>query len=294
MTSAAAAYTAREILLADDGESTPPWVHGPRPGLTWSALVGALSATQETLPRAAGFSAQRRRRVRPHSADVEEFDGESSRTHPVWEYTLEFSAAPEVNMFDLFSSLVNAFCGPGQARVSSQELATRTTLHAMRDNDFELTVVVPRHGGVDRRVILEVMRAEADASFSATEVAAIMRAYEMSQGSVQGAVSDAPARSHNYHETFDQRASTDARTPVMGNEASPFLHQVPSRDVSIRMENAKRKLEELGAEVFMPKEPLSWDILGSCWRFIPHMFLFPLCFYQNLSCFFYVLSVSFV
>lgn len=259
-----AVLATRNSAHADDGESTPPWAHVPRPGLTWSALVGALTEVQESLSRAAGFSAQRRRCARSPignaSAD-EAVDNQVSQM-PMWEYTLEFSAAPEANMFDLFSSLVNAFCGPGQARVSSQERATRTTLHAIRDNDFELTVIVPRHGGVDRRVILEVLRTEADAKFSANEVAALMHAYEISQNGTTEAGPEVSIKTHGYLGAYEQPESSLSRGHLRGNDVDTGRNKAFSRETGLQIESAKRKLEELGAEVFVPKDALTWDMLG--------------------------------
>jgi SpoVK/Ycf46/Vps4 family AAA+-type ATPase len=293
---------------ADDGESTPPWRHTPQAALRWSAIVDELAAVQAATPRAGGFVAKRRRAETAR-------DGEE-----VWAYRLEFAAGPDAPVLDVFSSLVHAFCGRSSAEISSSELSSRTVLRASRGQGggvrgsgkgFELSVTVPRHGQFDRSVVLEVLRDGSDAMFSANEVAAVLRAYQITQESqvekdvVNRRTTSTTQQHHRARsqsidsppidtELFDHFAATAAAVMAaaalgeggvhhgdhdrmvrllggildgnfdtvsevnLGEVREDEPHELDDSAV-LRVKNSQRKLEDLGAEVFVPGPDVSWD-----------------------------------
>jgi hypothetical protein len=266
---AAAAALAAPHALLEDGESRPPWETSPARPLQWTSLVRALSVAQSAIPTASGFTAHRRRVQAAAAGDREALAAEGGAG--MWQFKLEFPADPGADMFDVFTSLVNAFCGTGAANVSSEELATRTVLHANGGRDFELTITVPRHGGLSRHVMLELMRVEADAAFSATEVAAVMRAYHNSQtgAGVHGAREAEAAHTRGKVPPLSPRSTQDAAALLFPDSADDVavLRSLPpvglggdSGDENVLA--AKIKLEGLGAEVYVPDGDLGWDSLA--------------------------------
>lgn len=250
------------VARLEDGESRPPWETRPAAPLRWTALVRALAVAQS----AGGFSAHRRLLPFP-------LDGSGSaegEEELLWEYRLEFPASPETDMLDLFSSLLHGFSS-GEANVSSQELATRTVLCA-EQKDFEVRVTVPRHEKVDRSVMLTILRAEPDAPFSATEVAVVKRAFDLSQhgqdtslahqdvtGGVmrKGKLPVAPASPRGVAALRFPKGVDDGRDEDYVQSAVSFAELDEDR-----VATAKEKLESFGAQVYIPDDTLTWAALA--------------------------------
>lgn len=145
------------------------------------------------------------------------------------------------------------------------DTATRTVFTLSHNDTFEVAISVPRISPFDTTLSVELIRAEGpEATFSAEEVDALVRAYYLAQGahdvSAQVPMETGPL--------LDGKDSVDIGPPtVLERRRGGATYDDYSLPVGggkgIGAKRARAKLEELGVEVFSGEgSDLGWDALA--------------------------------
>lgn len=174
-------------------------------------------------------------------------------TH-AWSFQITFPISQHADIYALLTTLATALAidTTQSSKLDVDESPTRTVLTVSHDA-FHLQLSVPRLGGFDSSVSVELMRVGPDATFSQREVDALMRAYVIGQATTQ-------------HEDglLDGKNSVDVgpRTILDRGQARP-----PQRSHPYQFENERsaawNKLVDMGVEVFDgTSSNLSWDALA--------------------------------
>eukprot|EP00177_Eucheuma_denticulatum_P000552 GFKZ01000990.1.p1 GENE.GFKZ01000990.1~~GFKZ01000990.1.p1 ORF type:complete len:574 (+),score=74.90 GFKZ01000990.1:149-1870(+) len=218
--------------------------------LTWPGVIRELQRQQQAhdLPP---FSAHR------HSSD----DG--------YAFTLILRCKPSTEPYPLLVSLVRDLLG-GEASVIVDDTATRTVFTLSRRGSLEVAVSVPRVSPFETTVCIELTRSDGqEATFSAQEVDALVRAYVLAHGAYNMTKSRVQM---DEGPLLDGEGSVDISPPggtgknqssggggggydEYGLEVSKGKQAVAKR--------ARAKLEELGVEVFSGEDSdLTWGSLA--------------------------------
>eukprot|EP00178_Gracilaria_changii_P025520 TRINITY_DN78618_c0_g1_i1.p1 TRINITY_DN78618_c0_g1~~TRINITY_DN78618_c0_g1_i1.p1 ORF type:complete len:574 (+),score=70.68 TRINITY_DN78618_c0_g1_i1:161-1882(+) len=208
-------------------------------GITWPNLLQQLRDAQQSLSIQSGFTAARR-----------PLDEKSDS----WSFHLTFPISNKADMYSLLTTLAKALAKEGSQspRMDIDESPTRTVLTVSHDA-FQLQVSVPRLGGFDSSVAVELVRAGPDATFSQTEVDALIQAYAICQTTPQhedGLLDGKNSVDYGPRTIFDRERPRRSHSPV------PY-------DYKNTRSPAWEKLEEMGVEVFDGKSSnLTWDALA--------------------------------
>ncbi|KAI0566762.1 AAA+ ATPase [Gracilaria domingensis] len=207
-------------------------------GITWPTLLQHLRDAQDSLSIQSGFTAVRR----PLDENTDS-----------WSFHLTFPISDKADIYSLLTTLAKALASESSQspRMDIDESPTRTVLTVSHDA-FQLEVSVPRLGGFDSSVAVELLRAGPDAKFSQTEVDALIQAYAICQTAPQ-------------HEggLLDGKNSVDYGPRTILDRDRSRQHPSIPYDYKSARPRAWDKLLEMGVEVFDGKSSkLTWDALA--------------------------------
>lgn len=184
-----------------------------------------------------------------------------------WCYSLRLHCAPSAPLYSLLLSMVRDLLG-GEAEIAVDDTATRTVFTLTKQDRFEVAISVPRVTPFETTVSVELTRAEGpEATFSVEEVDALVSAYVLAHGQHDiGAGVEGGAMLDGKDADFGPATVLDRGRDGYGDDFASSLRNGSGNGTgrgSARIRRAKKKLEELGVEVFSGAESdLEWTALA--------------------------------